>query len=84
MNKRQLAKILRESADAPTKGELAIILESGDRRYWVQRAIEYCKLALVDEGKLHLNDGCRVIKTGSDYLKTAITLLAAARIQDDK
>lgn len=70
MTKRELAAILRESVFAPNKpGPLKVIMDVGDSRYYMQRALELILLSLkspTDEQKL-------------DYLGQAITLLAMAK-----
>lgn len=47
INQRQLAATLKESAIAPNSpGPVKIMMEAGDPRYLMQRAVELCKLAI--------------------------------------
>ena len=70
INKRQLAAVLRESIFAPNKpGPLKIIIDVGDPRYYMQRAIELSTLCLASP----------TVEQQEYYLEQAITLLAVAK-----
>ena len=73
MNKRQLQKILSESAFSPNKpSPLKVIADVGDNNdYYIRRAMEFLTLSL-----------CESTKEQTDYyLKQAISLLAIARVR---
>lgn len=77
INKRELAATLRESVFAPNKpGPLKIMVDVGDPRYYIQRAMEFGTLTLQSP----------TIDQQIDYLEQAIALLAVAKhtIRSDK
>ena len=70
INQKQLAKTLKESAIAPNApGPVKIMVEAGDPRYLMQRAVELCKLAISSP-----TPNQQVV-----YLKDAISILGISR-----
>ncbi len=70
INQRQLAKTLKESAIAPNRpGPVNIMMEAGDPRYLMQRAVELVKLSISSPTP----------DQQVDYLKDAISILGISR-----
>ena len=70
ITKKELAAVLRESVFAPNKpGPLKVIVDVGDSRYFMQRALELIVLGLQSP----------TAEQQRDYLGDAITLLGVAK-----
>ena len=70
ITKKELAAVLRESVFAPNKpGPLKVIVDVGDSRYYMQRALELIVLSLQSP----------TAEQQRDYLGDAITLLGVAK-----
>jgi len=70
ITKKELAAVLRESVFAPNKpGPLKVIVDVGDPRYFMQRALELIILSLQSP----------TVEQKRDYLGDAITLLGVAK-----